>query len=103
MAESSIERKAKYFWIKITPPPGIERPVLHGTLICEDSEAQIRQEAMEFISANLEQLEMDWMIEVLRPSGAPPVCGALSVAAFLGRVDPAEPHARSGKRMATCD
>jgi len=90
-----LNDKTKRFWIKITPLPGVGRSVLHGSLIRADSVAQIRDEAVEFVLENLKQLEMDWMIEVLRPSGAPPVCAALSVAAFLRRVDPAELPTRS--------
>ena len=103
MTELAVEPKTKHFWIKITPPPGVAWSVLRGSLICAVSVVQIRDEAIDCVLENLKQLEMDRMTKVLRPSSAPPVCGALSVAAFLGRVDLAELPTRSEERMTKCE
>jgi hypothetical protein len=85
MCDGSVRRNKKHFWIKIAPPLGTVGVIVHGTLICEDSEAQIFREAVDFVSANSNFFEIDWLLDILRPSGLPPVCRAEPITKFIMR------------------
>jgi len=83
MSDSFARRNTKHFWIKIIPPHQDGGAIVHGTLICEDSEAEIIDEAIGFIHANSNYVTKDWLIDILRPSGLPPICRAQPVAKFI--------------------
>jgi hypothetical protein len=83
MPDLFARRNTKHFWIKIMPPRHESGAIVHGTLICEDSEAEIFDEAIGFIYANSNYVKNDWLIDILRPSGLLPICRAQPVAKFV--------------------
>jgi len=83
MSHASVQTRTRHFWINIAPPKGVDAPTKHGTLICEDNDEEIRREAIDFITMNSNEFEMDWRIDILRPAGAPPICSGASVMQFV--------------------
>lgn len=84
-------KKYKHFWIKIAPPSNATTEILHGTLICEDSDIAIRREAVEFITENSQLLGLDWRVEVWRPKSPEPILTAKGVALLLKQDKPRFP------------
>jgi hypothetical protein len=71
MSNASIDYRYKYFWIRIRPDRQFGGAVVQGTLICEDQEDIILQEARCFVSAHLQRISDRWLVDILRPSGSP--------------------------------
>ena len=47
------------------PPRGANGAIVHGTVIREDSQTQIFDEAIDFISANSKNFGMNWLIDLV--------------------------------------
>ncbi len=45
-------------------PRGANGSLVHGTVICEDSQTQIFDETIDFILANSENFGMNWLIDL---------------------------------------
>jgi hypothetical protein len=45
-------------------PRGANGSLVHGTVICEDSQMQIFDETIDFIFANSENFGMNWLIDL---------------------------------------
>ncbi len=73
MSDGKVRRNTKHFWIEVMPPRGANGAIVHGTVICEDSQTQIFDEAIDFISANSKNFGMNWLIDLVFGLFASPV------------------------------
>ena len=65
MSDVKVRRNTKNFWIEVVPPRGANGAIVHGTVIREDSQTQIFDETIDFISANSKNFGMNWLIDLV--------------------------------------